>query len=219
MTLRQDELIALTYCRLSAPLKGYVVKRIGNPDDAEDIVQSVFESLLKPGLLISEQTVTKYAYTIAHNLVVDWMRRHACSAKAQDFFAAYSPRSVEDAESRTVVNDIAAMEMKILQKAGEKGARVYMMAVHEGISARDIALSQGMSERTVENHIFRTRKKVREACGKGTFRLVRRNSGIYGEVHSQGSGRFASGRRMPVFTLVRGWNGNLRSARTVLVSG
>ena len=163
MTLRQDEFIALAYCRLSAPLKGYVVKRIGNPDDAEDIVQDVFESLLKPGLLISEQTLTKYAYTIAHNLVVDWMRRHACSAKAQDFFAAYSPRSVEDAECRANVNDIAAVEMKVLQKAGEKGARVYMMAVHEGISARDIASSQGMSGRTVENHIFRTRKKVREA--------------------------------------------------------
>lgn len=161
--LRQDELIALAYCRLAAPLKGYVVRRIGNPDDAEDMVQDVFESLLKPGLLISEQTVTRYAYTIAHNLVVDWMRRHACSAKAQDFLAAYSPRSAEDAESRVNVNDIASLEMKVLRRTGEKGARIYMMSVHEGISARDIALSYGMSERTVENHIFRTRKRVREA--------------------------------------------------------
>ena len=73
---------------------------------------------------------------------------------------------MEDAECRANVNDISAVEMKVLQKAGEKGARVYMMAVHEGISARDIASSQGMSGRTVENHIFRTRKKVREALKK-----------------------------------------------------
>lgn len=161
--LRQDELIALTYRRLLAPLTGYVVRRIGNVDDARDIVQDVFEALMKPGLLISEQTLNKYVYTIAHGLVVDWMRRHACSARAREFFAAYSPSSVEDTGVRAAVNEIAAMEMKVLKATGAKGARIYMMAVHEGMSARDIALREDVSERTIENHIFRTRKKVREA--------------------------------------------------------
>ena len=161
--LRQDELIALTYCRLRDPLMGYVVKRIGSPEDAEDIVQDVFEALMKPGLLISGQTVTKYVYTIAHNLVVDWMRRHACSERAQQFFASYAPHSVEDAECWTSVHDIVSIEMKVLSASGEKGSRVYMMAVHEGMTAKDIAAELGMSGRTVENHIFRTRMKVRAA--------------------------------------------------------
>lgn len=160
---RQDELIALTYRRMYGQLKGYVLKRIGCVEDAEDIVQNVFETLLRPGLLISEQTITRYVYTIAHNLVVDWMRHHACREKAREFFAEYFPHSVEDTDSRVNIGDINKIEMKVLERTGEKGARIYMMHVYGAISVKDIAESTGTSGRTVENHIFRTRKRVREA--------------------------------------------------------
>lgn len=159
---RQDELIALTYSRLSESLLCYVYRRIGDVEESRDIVQDVFEYLMKPGLLISAQTVNKYVYTIAHSMVVDWMRRHACTLRARDFFLRYSPKGVDDAQNRACVNEIIDLENKVLSEVGEKGVRIYMMAVHGQKSVKEIARNEGLSERTVENHLFRTRKKVRE---------------------------------------------------------
>ena len=143
---------------------GYVARRIGPSADVEDIVQDTFECLLAPGRILSEQTISRYIYSVAHGLVVNWYRRHACSIKAREYFFAYSPVSAEDADVK--VTDVMRIEEQALQSAGDKGRMVYMMSVHQGESAKEIARRLDLSERTVENHLFRTRTKVRTALRK-----------------------------------------------------
>ena len=162
----RGEMIALAYSRMYAKVCGYVAKRIGNVTEVEDIVQDVFETLLQPGRLLSEDTLDRYIYSIAHNLVIDWYRRHACSIRAQEYFFTHSPVSVEDSETKVQVADIMRVETVALEQAGENARRIYMMFVHGGSSVKDIAKGMMLSERTVENHIFRTRSKVREAIRK-----------------------------------------------------
>lgn len=142
---------------------GYVARRIGPLADVEDIVQDTFECLLAPGRILSEQTISRYIYSVAHGLVVNWYRRHACSIRAREYFFAYSPVSAEDADVNVQVADVMRIEEQALQSAGDKGRMVYMMSVHQGESAKEIARRLDLSERTVENHIFRTRAKVRMA--------------------------------------------------------
>ena len=61
------------------------------------------------------------------------------------------------------VADVIRIEEQALKTAGKKGREIYMMFVHRGESAGEIARHLDLSERTVENHIFRTRTKVRIA--------------------------------------------------------
>lgn len=145
---------------------GYVARRIGPLADVEDIVQDTFECLLAPGRILSEQTISRYIYSVAHGLVVNWYRRHACSIRAREYFFAYSPVSAEDADVKVQVADVMRIEEQALQSAGDKGRMVYMMSVHQGESAKEIARRLDLSERTVENHLFRTRTKVRTALRK-----------------------------------------------------
>ena len=159
-------MIASAYRAMYGKVYGYVVKRIGLIADVEDIVQDTFESLLRPGLLLSERTLDRYIYSIAHNLVIDWYRRHACTIKAQEYFFAHSPLSIDDTAAKVQVSDIVKIENMALSEAGEKGRVVYIMYVHEGSRTKDIAERMGLSERTVENHIFRTKNRVREALRK-----------------------------------------------------
>lgn len=160
---RQNEIVSKVYRTMYDALCGYVAKRIGASADVEDIVQDTFESLLAPGRVLSEQTIRRFIYSVAHGLVVDWYRRHACSIRAQEYFFAHSPVSVEDADAKVQVSDVIRIEELALRSAGEKGRDIYMMFVHQGESVREIALRLDLSERTVENHIFRTRTKVRAA--------------------------------------------------------
>lgn len=145
---------------------GYVSRRIGPSADVEDIVQDTFECLLAPGRILSEQTISRHIYSVAHGLVVNWYRRHACSIRAREYFFAYSPVSAEDADVKVQVADVMRIEEQALQSAGDKGRMVYMMSVHQGESAKEIARCLDLSERTVENHLFRTRTKVRTALRK-----------------------------------------------------
>ena len=144
-------------------LCGYVAKRIGASADVEDIVQDTFESLLAPGRILEERSIRRFVYSIAHDRIVDWYRRHACSIRAQEYFFAHSPVSVEDADAKVQVSDVIRIEELALRSAGEKGRDIYMMFVHQGENVREIARRLDLSERTVENHIFRTRTKVRTA--------------------------------------------------------
>lgn len=163
---RRDEILSRAYCRMYAKVCGYIAKRIGNQAEVEDMVQDVFESLLRPGRLLSEETLGRYIYSVAHNLVIDWYRRHACSVRAQEYFFAHSPLTVEDSETKVQVADIMRAEAAALEHAGDNARRIYLMFVHGGSSVKDIAEGMMLSERTVENHIFRTRSKVRAAVRK-----------------------------------------------------
>ena len=53
----RDELIVRAYRSMYGALCGYVAKRIGYQADVEDIVQDTFESLMKPELMLSEQSL------------------------------------------------------------------------------------------------------------------------------------------------------------------
>lgn len=162
----RDGIVSRAYCRMYAKVCGYVARRIGNVTEVEDIVQDVFETLLQPGRLLSEDTLDRYIYSIAHNLVIDWYRRHACSIRAQEYFFAHSPLSVEDSEIKAHVADIMRVEAAALDRVGENARRIYLMFVHGGSSVKEIAQGMMLSERTVENHIFRTRSNVRDALRK-----------------------------------------------------
>ena len=162
----RSNMIASAYRAMYGKVYGYVAKRIGHIADVEDIVQDTFESLLRPTLLLSEQTLDRYIYSTAHNLVIDWYRRHACKIKAQEYFFAHSPLAIDNAASKVQVSDIVRLESMALSEVGEKGRVIYIMYVHEGNRVKDIAVRMGLNERTVENHIFRTKNRVRESLKK-----------------------------------------------------
>ena len=110
MMSRQNEIVAEAYRTMYDALCGYVARRIGTSAEVEDIVQDTFESLLAPGRVLSEQTIRRFIYSVAHGLVVDWYRRHACSIRAQEYFFAHSPVSVEDADVKVQVSDVIRIE-------------------------------------------------------------------------------------------------------------
>lgn len=65
--------------RDNAPrLRTYVKSKVGNADDAEDIVQDTFYQLLRTINIMDNPIgqVTSWLYTVAHNLIVNHGKKH-----------------------------------------------------------------------------------------------------------------------------------------------
>jgi RNA polymerase sigma-70 factor (ECF subfamily) len=69
-------------------LHGFVGRRVGNPEDAEDVVQDVFVRMQRNiGALSSADRLDAWAFRIAHNAIADHYRspnRRDVSGKAAE---------------------------------------------------------------------------------------------------------------------------------------
>jgi len=163
IAIRQDVLIAETYTASHAALCGYIYKHIGSRADAEDLTQEVFASLLEYTTLLNETAILRLIYSIARNKVVDYLRRHACSRAAADYFFVHARRASCDTEERVAAGEVLSLERAQLARMSPRRSQVYALCIREGQSVDEAAASLALSRRTVENHLFAARQQMRRA--------------------------------------------------------
>ncbi|MCD8313858.1 MAG: sigma-70 family RNA polymerase sigma factor [Bacteroidales bacterium] len=158
---RQDDLIAFTYEKSRPMITGYICKRIGDRAEAEDMTQEVFCRLLECGYFLNEDTILHLILSIARNLVIDWLRRHARKDAARDYFFVHSATASSRTEEEIAARELESMERRAVAKLSSRRQQVYRLCAVYGHSAKNVALNLGLSKRTVENHLFAARACVR----------------------------------------------------------
>lgn len=144
----------------------YVRVRINDKNEAEDITQDIFVRLLGYDL-INKETIKSLCFTIANNLVIDHLRRHY---KRQEVYSyAYDmmqKRQVLTPEQEAIFHELAERERCLIKDLTPATARVYEMKQMKGLSIEEISQELSISRRTVECHLFRGRKYVRQQIRK-----------------------------------------------------
>ncbi len=162
----RDCIIASAYMSYGDMVIGYIRKRIGNGYEAEDLKQEVFMRLLENSWMIDPSTVKSLIFTIAHNIVVDWMRRNAFRIQARDYFFIHSPGCSHVTEETVRCNELERIEGECLRNMPQRRAEVYLRYIYKGESADDISTRLDLSKRTVEKHIFDARRDMKAAFSK-----------------------------------------------------
>lgn len=134
LDLRQDEMIRTLYQRSQNELLGYVTKRIGSREDAEDIIHDIFLRLLNYNMLLNEQMLQGLMYKVARNLIIDYYRHNACSSRAQEFFANFAPRVVNTTEDTVMANEVARVEQHCIDQLPHKRGLIYVLCSKEGLT-------------------------------------------------------------------------------------
>lgn len=160
---RQDDLIAESYVAMAGPLCRFIASRIGNAAEAEDLTQEIFARLLEYNALLSAETLPRFLYRMARNLITDHFRRHACRKSAAEYFARFTPAAVHNTEEQIAANDLLRIERQVVGAMPRRKASVYALYIYDDFSAADIAAELQISRRTVENHIFSARCELRKA--------------------------------------------------------
>ncbi|MFR9521583.1 MAG: sigma-70 family RNA polymerase sigma factor [Rikenellaceae bacterium] len=160
---RQDALIAQVYEQKREAIISYIYRRIGKQCDAEDIAQDVFIQLLGYTTLLNEATLTNLIYTIARNQTIDYLRRNIRNRVASDYLYFRNIYSSSVTEETVAFNDLAHHENKQIFAMSPQKSKIYQLSVHDGLSAREIATLCDISHRTVEHHIYNSRREMRQA--------------------------------------------------------
>lgn len=155
-------LVAETFQSYHSHLIAYVSYRIGNSDDAEDLVQDVFVRLMEYGKLLHEDTIKSFVFTIANNLITDYLRRYYKKQEICSYMMESAADVERSPESAIIAKDLEKHEKAIMRMLPPQRERIYYMNRFMDMSAEDISDKLCLSKRTVENHLFIGRKEIRK---------------------------------------------------------
>lgn len=156
------QLIADSYTSYHRSVYLYICYRINNKEEAEDIAQDVFLRLMDYKQMLRPDTVKFFIYTISRNLVNDYLRRHYKKQEITSYIYDHATTCTNETENQIVANDLLACEKRKLRTLLEQRRKIYIMSRFEDKSSSEISAKLNLSRRTVENHLFISRKEIRE---------------------------------------------------------
>lgn len=139
----------------------FVVKRIGNLDDSEDIVQTIFLRILCTDKMISEVTLPCLVYTVARNLTTDYFRRHSKAIEYEHYITGSSHGAAEGEGMIYATAEIVEMLERGMARLDEHKRTIYKMNVIDGMKVGDISKSLDENYKSVENRLAVARREVR----------------------------------------------------------
>ena len=157
-----DRLITEYYEEYRQSVFFYICRRIENRSDAEDLTQDAFLRLLEYRMMIRRDTLKYFLFTIVRNLLNDYLRRYYKRQEIDRYLYDMLPRETVEPESRMVADELRRLESRRVSALPEQRRKVYIMSRFQDKSAEDIAEELKLSKRTVENHLFISRREVRE---------------------------------------------------------
>lgn len=132
--------------------------------EAEDLTQDVFVRLLGVDVL-NHDTADAMVIKIAYNLKTDYFRkRRLFRLSLSDIF------DVEDRNNTPLMDmyvmDIVRNEDEAVKALPPMQAKAYVMNMRDDMSMSDISDILGVAPRTIETHLYLSRRKVRNYLHK-----------------------------------------------------
>lgn len=158
-----SDLIEYAYNEFRPAIVSYISYRLNNEDKAEDFAQDVFVRLIDYKEMLRPQTVQSFVYTIARNIVIDYLRQRN---RRQEVIAnMYDFQDIpvkDDIVSKLYEKQILQLEQNKLHTFTPQRKIVYSLYRYEEMSIDEISQNLNIAHRTVENHLLVGRKMMRE---------------------------------------------------------
>lgn len=155
------QMVAESYKTYRHQVYVFIRCRIHDDEEAEDLVQDTFLRLLDHLPMLRVDTIQHFIFTIARNLVFDYLRRHYKKQEIDAYLIDTLPTASSDTESRIIADDLRHLEWKVVTSLSPQRRKVYELSRYHDRSAADISTVLHLSVRTVENHLLTGRKEVR----------------------------------------------------------
>jgi len=151
-------------------LYGLILRMVGNPADAEDLLQEVFLSAhRKLDGFRGESALGTWLYRLAANHCLDYLRSRA--ARTGQLTDAFEDEPVlADGGSRGIADrTVDRMDLERAVAQLPEGCRAaFLLHDVEGLEHREVAEALGIAEGTSKSQVHKARLKLRGLLGGGT---------------------------------------------------
>lgn len=131
--------------------------------DAEDVTQEVFVKLWQNWQKIDHLKVGGWLMRVAHNAVIDHVRRQKPRDDGVDSYAEVEQQASESVEGAELDQEVCRVQiMKAIHALEDPFKSIVIMRDIQGASYMDIRESLDISESQVKVYLHRARRKLRE---------------------------------------------------------
>ena len=132
-------------------------------EDAEDVTQEVFIKLWQHWQKIDREKVGAWLMRVAHNAVIDHVRKHKNATTLVDDYVDVEERGrEEDAGSDRDEDRFKHRLMEVIKTLDDPFRSIIIMRDIQGLSYAEIRESLDMSESQVKVYLHRARRKLRD---------------------------------------------------------
>ena len=141
---------------------------IKEKEDAEGIVHDVFIKIWEKRHKIDEHlSFESYLFTITHNATISLIR---LKLKKNKYFEHVKSIQRLTAQS-DIISDIEYLELKrkseqLINNLSKRQREIYLLSRYDGLSYKEIAARLGISVNTVETHMERALKQMKDKLGR-----------------------------------------------------
>jgi RNA polymerase sigma-70 factor, ECF subfamily len=158
-----DDAIRALYARFSRPVYSMGMRLLGTREAAEELTQDVFVTAWRKAARFdaTRGRLSTWLMTIAHNLAVDRLRRETGVTRPTLVLVDEVPDAPGIDEEGVLLERDAAM--RALSSLGEADRTLLARAYFRGLTAREIAESDGIPLGTVKTRLRAALIKFRRA--------------------------------------------------------
>ena len=137
----------------------FIVKSIKDEDNANDIVQDVYEKLWRNVVEVKFASARAWLFSSAYNAMIDMIRKRKHVLRMEQEFEL-------DMIHEAQYNDLNEILHKALDLLPEQQKSVILLRDYEGYSYKEISEITGFTEAQVKVNIYRGRIALKTYIGK-----------------------------------------------------
>ena len=141
----------------SANLRQFILKRIPDPNIAEDVLQEVFVKIHSQiDTLKDVRRLQGWIYQITRNAIIDYY----CSKKAVPELPE-SLKSSENSNDNDVINELAPCVEAMVNRLPERYRHAVMLTAYQGLTQKEMGAKLGLSHSGAKSRVKRAREKLK----------------------------------------------------------
>lgn len=166
--IKADNMFAfdMLYKKYSKRLYKFSFSILKSQEESENIVQDVFLHLWENRNKIEkDSSIQYYIFTIAYNSSISIIRKKALESQFIEYLKSIQDLSQESVNVEIEYNELTKKLDDIINHLPDRQREVYLLHKKEGLKYQEIAERLNISVNTIENHMSRALKTIREKLG------------------------------------------------------
>lgn len=151
------------YVRYSSRLYRFAFGYLKSEEDARDVIQEVFIRLWSNRGKINEETnLEAFLFAVAKNTIISAFRKKISEKEYLEQLRFLVVKNSSDTEKQVDYTLLNEKVQQLIHSLPEQRQRIYLLSRGKGYSNKSIAEELHISLKTVEDHLTKARKYLKE---------------------------------------------------------